>query len=140
MRKAREIPFLVRLADAGVATLEALWPRSTAAREVDRLTRDGFEAGAVYEVDFSVSFDEESAEEAMTAIRDAGFTIVERVGSPRIFLIVRASMPLRAFHLSRTVALLDRLVTPFFGYATLLAPGVRVSSVREGKRTSARFV
>ena len=140
MLKAREIPLVARLADVGVAALEALWPRSMAAREIERLTRDGFEAGAVYEVDFSVSFDEECAEEAISAIRDAGFTIVERVGSPRVFLIVQAAMPLRAFHLSRTVAQLDRLVTPFFGYATLLAPGARVSSAPNGKAASARFV
>lgn len=140
MRKAREIPLLIRLADAGVAALEALWPRSAAAREVERLTRDGFEPGALYEVDFSVSFDEESAEEAMSAVRDAGFAIVGRVGSPRVFLIVRASMPLRAFHLSRAVALLDRLVTPFFGYATLLAPGARLPAAPDGKTASARFV
>lgn len=140
MRKAREIPLVARLVDVGAAALEALWPRSVAAREVERLTRDGFEAGATYEVDFSVSFDEESAEEAISAIRHAGFTIVERVGSPRVFLIVRAAMPLRAFHLSRTVARLDRLVTPFFGYATLLAPGARVSSAPNGNAASARFV
>lgn len=49
-------------------------------------------------------------------------------------------MPLRALHLSRAVAHLHRLVTPFFGSATLLAPGARVSSPPDAKAAGARFV
>lgn len=143
MTLERAIPLTARLADLGVAALEAVWPRSTAAREVDRLARDGYATGALYDVDFSVSFDEEFAEQAIAAIRDAGFTIVERVGSARVFVIVRSRLPLRAFHLSRSVALLDRLVAPYYGYATLLAPAARVDGesptanpVREGHLSS----
>ena len=43
--------------DAATAVLSAAWPRSLAAREVERLANDGYAVGEICDVDFSLAFD-----------------------------------------------------------------------------------
>ena len=63
------------VADRGAALFAAVWPRSMARWEVERLTADGYPAGEVCDVDFSLAFDDGLADVALPAVRHAGFVV-----------------------------------------------------------------
>ena len=110
------------VADKGAALFSAVWPRSMAKFEVERLLADGYEAGEPCDVDFSVEFDGEHAEAALRAVRGAGFTLVDNARVAKGRAGVRGRLRLRAYDLSRAVARLDRAVAPFGGAAHVIGP------------------
>lgn len=124
--KERAVAIAVDAVDIGHAALAAAWPRSSAAREVERLAQHGYVAGATYEMDFSLSFDEAGADSALDAVRAAGFTVTERTRSTLCYATARRRIPLRAFDLQRATAVLQRIVDPFYGYAAAIGPVARV--------------
>ncbi len=124
--KERAAALAADAADIGLAALSAAWPRSMASREVERLAEHGYIVGAEYEMDFSLSFDEMGAETALTALREAGFTVTERTRSTLCYATARRRMPLRAYDLERATNTLQRIVAPYFGYAAAIGPVARV--------------
>lgn len=124
--KERAVSLAADVADIGTAALSALWPRSMASREMERLAEQGYIIGAEYEVDFILSFDETTADEALAAVRNAGFVVTERTRSTFCYATARRRIPLRAYHLDRATSLLQRVVAPYYGYASPLGPVARV--------------
>jgi hypothetical protein len=108
--------------EAGAALLQALWPRSDARREVERLTDEGYAAGTLCDVDFVVAFDTETAEHAIPAVCLAGFAVGDRTHSSRGVVTVRRRVRLRPYDLSRATARLSRAVTPYGGFAAIVGP------------------
>lgn len=145
MRSVREYATQIAAdaVDIGYAALAAAWPRSSASREVERLTQHGYVPGATYEMDFSLSFDETGAETALDAIRSAGFTVTERTRSTLCYATARRQIALKAFDLHRATAVLQRIVDPYFGFAAPIGPIARVyvppvAAEREAARIDAR--
>jgi hypothetical protein len=106
----------------GAALLAALWPRSEARREVERLADEGYAAGTLCDVDFVVAFDRESAEHALPAVRSAGFDVGDSSHSARGLVTVRRRMRLNAYDIARTSARLGRVVTRYGGFAEIVGP------------------
>ncbi len=111
------------VADHAVALFAAAWPRSLAAREVARLTGDGYSAGTTCDLDFSLSFDEPAlAEKAVPLLAQAGFTPADRPDSERGFLILRTRGCLRPYELARLTARVERAARAAGAYAELIGP------------------
>ena len=108
--------------DRGAALFAAVWPRSMARWEVERLTADGYPAGEPCDVEFSLAFDDGLADVALPAVRHAGFVVDDRAKAERGFVTVRGRVRLRAYDLSRAAARLDRLVAPYGGSAAVIGP------------------
>lgn len=109
--------------DAASAALAAAWPRSLAAREVDRLAHDGYAVGEPCEVDFSLAFDgTEFVDMALAAVHLQGFTVLDRTQALRGFATVRATMRLRAYDLVRATSRLNRTVWRYGGFGAVIGP------------------
>ena len=108
------------LSDSAAATLAALWPRSTASIEANRLVNDGYRAGELCDVHFLVAFDGTIPDSAFIAIRTGGFAVREQNGSLGGFVTVRARVRLRAYDLSITGARLDRIAEAHEAFATMI--------------------
>ena len=115
------------LADSAAATFASLWPWSAASIEVRRLAADGYPAGETADVFYLVSFDAPPADDAVRAVRAAGFSI--RDPAPLSgFLTVRATIRMGAYELMIAGSRLDRLVARYDGFATLIGAGRRESA------------
>jgi len=110
------------VADRGAALFSAVWPRSMAKFEVERLEADGYAAGAECDVDFSIEFDGAAAESALRAVRAAGFTLVDNAKVAKGRAGVRGRLRLRAYDLARAESRLQRALAPFGGSATVIGP------------------
>ena len=121
----RELPKVIeRIVDSGAGALSAVWPRSQSAREIGRLTRDGYRAGAPHEMEFAVTFEDACADAVLDDLRDGGFTLRERsVAKP--CCTVTARIPLSAYHLHVTTARLQRILAPHGGFAAAIGPLAR---------------
>ena len=107
------------LADSTFAAVASLWPRSAAAIEARRLIADGYPRGKPADVYFLVSFDGAVPDDALSAIRVAGFAIREPAQGGD-FATIRTRIRLGAFELMMTGKRLDRIVESFGGFATLI--------------------
>ena len=105
--------------DSAVATVASLWPRSAAAIEARRLIADGYPRGKPADVYFLVSFDGAVPDDALVAIRVAGFAIREPAQGGD-FATIRTRIRLGAFELMMTGKRLDRIVESYGGFATLI--------------------
>lgn len=111
--------------DAATAVLSAAWPRSLAAREVERLANDGYAVGEICDVDFSLAFDwPERVDMALAAVYLEGFTVLDRTQAERGFATVRAPVRLRAYDLVRAASRLNRAVWRYGGFGTVIGPAV----------------
>jgi hypothetical protein len=118
----RAVELVTVAADVSFAVGSALWPRSQASRERDRLVNEGYEDGAFCELDFTLAFpDAAGAGQALEAVRAAGFTMEQRLDA-RGFAVVRAAARLRPYDLSRIVARLNRIVQGYGGFAEVVGP------------------
>jgi hypothetical protein len=124
--KERAKALAANVADIGLAAYSAAWPRSTASREVERLAEHGYVVGETYDMDFTLSFDEEGADEALAAVRKAGFTITDPTRSTLCYATARKRVMLRAYHIVRATSVLQRIVAPYLGYAAPIGPIARV--------------
>ena len=145
--KERAAALAADVADIGLAAFSAAWPRSTASLEVKRLAQHGYVVGATYEMDFTLSFDEAGADEALAAVRKAGFTISEPTRSMLCYATARKRVALRAYQIVRATSVLQRIVAPYYGYAAPIGPVARVyvparaaerEKAREGHETARR--
>jgi hypothetical protein len=122
--------------DIASAALAAAWPRSLAAREVGRLTEDGYTAGEVCNVDFALALDRpELADMALSAAALAGFTPLDRTPDAHGFVTMRAPVRLRAYDLVRAASRLNRAVKRYGGFAEVIGPERRAP---EGDGTTGR--
>jgi hypothetical protein len=109
--------------DAATAALSAAWPRSLAAREVERLAEDGYAIGELCDVDFSLAFDTpDQVDMALAAVHLEGFTVLDQSQLTRGFVTVRAPVRLRAYDLVRTTARLNRAVWRYGGFGAVIGP------------------
>ena len=109
--------------DAATAVLSAAWPRSLAAREVERLAHDGYAVGEMYDVDFSLALDTpELVDMALAAVYLQGFTVLDRTQTARGFATVRATVRLRAYDLVRAASRLNRAVWRYDGFGAVIGP------------------
>lgn len=117
------------LADSVAATAAALWPWSAASIEVRRLADDGYPVGELADVYYLVSFDAPPPDDAVRAVRSAGFSIRDPAALSG-FLTVRATIRMGAYELMIAGSRLDRLVARYDGFATLIGAGRRESAER----------
>lgn len=137
--KERAMTLAAQVADIGYAAVAAIWPRSAVSLEVERLVEHGYVVGAMYDMDFSLSFEEDGAEVTLSALRNAGFSVSERTPSTLCYVTARRRMPLRAFDLQRATSVLQRIVAPYYGYAAAVGPVGRVYvPARVAERDAAR--
>jgi hypothetical protein len=132
MEKLKEVAaaIVTGVADVGKAVFSAVWPRSSAAREIERLAEHGYVSGATYEMDFSLSFDEAGSDAALAEVRQAGFTVTERAGSATLcYATARRRTTLRAYDLQRATSVLQRIVSRYYGYAAPIGPAARVYDI-----------
>jgi hypothetical protein len=114
---------VVDVIDVATAALSAAWPRSLAAREVERLADDGYAIGQVYDVDFALALDTpELADMALSAAALAGFTGLARQPDGHGFITVRTPVRLRAYDLVRATSRLHRAVWRYGGFAEVIGP------------------
>jgi hypothetical protein len=114
--------------DLATAALSAAWPRSLAAREVERLAHDGYAVGEPCDVDFSLAFDTpELIEMALAAVHLEGFTVLDRTQAERGFVTLRAPVRLRAYDLVRATSRLNRAVWRYGGFGTVIGPAAPAS-------------
>jgi hypothetical protein len=121
------------LADSTAATFASLWPWSAASVEVRRLAANGYPAGERADVFYLVSFDAPPPDDALRAVRAAGFSIREPAPSSG-FLTVRAAIRMGAYDLMIVGSRLDRLVARYDGFATLIGAGRLEREERAAKR------
>jgi hypothetical protein len=119
-----------RSLDAISAAFAAAWPGSTAARDARRLSAEEY-AGRVGNVEFLVDLPPERAIAVANDLRDAGFDVVPS-SLPHGFIVVRARLPLRAYHLHRLTTRLSRIVRPYAGIAVVIACAVAQHGVSRG--------
>lgn len=113
----------VDVIDVATAALSAAWPRSLAAREVERLAEDGYAIGEQCDVDFSLAVGTpDLADMALSAVALAGFTALDRHPDAHGFVIVRAPVRLRAYDLVRATSRLNRAVWRYGGFAEVIGP------------------
>jgi hypothetical protein len=113
----------VDVIDVATAALSAAWPRSLAAREVERLAEDGYAIGEACDVDFALTLDTpELADMALSAVALAGFTPNARHPDAHGIVIVRAPVRLRAYDLVRATSRLNRAVWRYGGFAEVVGP------------------
>ena len=110
---------MVLLGDRIVAAFASSWPRSAAALEARRLVADGYPAGKPCDVYFLVSFDDAVPDDALAAIRAAGFSVREPLGASG-FATIRARLTLGAYDLTMTGTRLERIAARFGGFSTLI--------------------
>ena len=139
----RAVTLAADVAEIGGAALSAIWPRSIASREVERLAQHGYVVGATYEMDFTLSFDVSGVDEVLAAVREAGFTVADPARSTFCYATARRHVPLRAYHIDRATSVLQRIVAPYGGYAAPIGPVARVyvparAAEREAARAEAR--
>jgi hypothetical protein len=109
--------------DAATAALSAAWPRSLAAREMERLADDGYAVGEICDVDFSLAFDApELVDMALAAVSLQGFIVLDRTQTGRGFATVRAAVRLRAYDLVRATSRLNRAVWRYGAFGTVIGP------------------
>jgi hypothetical protein len=114
--------------DAATAALSAAWPRSLAAREVERLAEDGYAVGALCDVDFSLAFETaERVDLALAAVTLEGFAVLDRSQVARGFVTLRAPVRLRAYDLVRATSRLNRAVWRYGGFGTVIGPSAPVA-------------
>jgi hypothetical protein len=106
--------------DAITAAFAAAWPGSAAVRDARRLADQEF-AGRVCNVEYLVDLPPERARAVANDLRDAGFDVSMPGSLPDGFLVVRARLPLRAYHLHRLTTRLTRLIRPYAGVAIVVA-------------------
>jgi hypothetical protein len=122
-----------QVVDSAHAAFAALWPRSIEAREIGRLVLDGCQPDSICDVEFSLSFDDPGVTgAAMRAVRAAGFVITDESSTSRGFVVVRLSMRLRPWDLSRTTSRLNRLIEPYGGFAAFIGPVETAEPVEAG--------
>src|ERR671914_47409 len=115
--------------DVATAALSAAWPRSLAAREVERLAEDGYPIGVACDVDFALALDApELADMALSAVALAGFIPLDRHPDAHGFVTVRAPVRLRAYDLVRATSRLNRAVARYGGFAEVIGPERRAPS------------
>ena len=118
----------VDVIDVATAALSAAWPRSLAAREVERLAEDGYAIGQACEVDFALALDTpELADMALSAVALAGFIPLDRHPDAHGFVTVRAPVRLRAYDLVRATSRLNRAVWRYGGFAEVIGPAAPVA-------------
>lgn len=100
----------------------AAWPRSVTNGEVERLVEDGLTAGQMCDFAFVLSVDPDDAESTLRDVRAAGFMVEDDAHRGQGYATVRSTLPLRAFHLSWTLARLNRLARRHGGFAEMLGP------------------
>ncbi len=108
------------LSDSIFASAAALWPRSTASLEANRLVNDGYPAKEICDLYFLVSFDGGVPDGVLATMRAAGFAVREQSGSPGGFVTVRTRVRLGAYDLSMAAARLDRIARVFDGFSTVI--------------------
>ena len=124
-----------QVVDVAAAAFSAAWPRSIEAEEIRRLTRDGYEAGAMCEVDFSLAFEGPAmAGIAQDLLRAVGFSIADDGLMSRGFVIVRLPVRLHPYDLALITLRLNRLVVPLGGFAVLVGPAHPDADHREPLR------
>jgi hypothetical protein len=120
----------VDVIDVATAALSAAWPRSLAAREVERLAEDGYTIGAECDVDFALALDAvELADMALSAAALAGFTALTRQPDGHGFVTLRAPVRLRAYDLVRATSRLNRAVWRYGGFAEVIGPAAPAPAV-----------
>lgn len=120
--------FAEQASDMAKAAFAAIWPRSSEAREIERLARDGCPAGTVCDVEFSLSFDGPTMTAAgLGSVRTAGFAVTDESSISRGFVVVRLPLRLSPWDLARTTARLNRLIDSYGGYAVFIG-AVELSS------------
>ena len=118
----RAAAFAAYVTDMATATLAAAWPRSLAAREIDRLLGEGYAVGSGCEMAFSLSFADAASAASAAAARRAGFATGHPSDGTGGLVTAYAVMPLRAYHLSLALSRLDRVAARYDGYATVIGP------------------
>jgi hypothetical protein len=109
--------------EAATAALSAAWPRSLAAREMERLAHDGYAVGEICDVDFSLALDTpELVDLALAAVHLEGFTVLDRTQTDRGFATVRTRVRLRAYDLVRATSRLNRAVWRYGGFGAVIGP------------------
>ena len=109
--------------DAATAALSAAWPRSLAAREMERLAHDGYAVGEICDVDFSLALDTpELVDMALAAVHLEGFTVLDRTQTDRGFATVRTRVRLRAYDVVRATSRLNRAVWRYGGFGAVIGP------------------
>jgi hypothetical protein len=126
--KSRLGAVVADVADKGAALFSAVWPRSMAKFDVERLEADGYTAGEPCDVDFSIEFDGAAAESALRAVRGAGFTLVDNSKLAKGRAGVRGRLRLRPYDLSRAESRLHRALAPFGGSAAVIGPAAPPSA------------
>jgi hypothetical protein len=131
-RSIRAPALAVGVIDLATAALAAAWPRSAAAREVGRLTEDGYAAGDVCNIDFALALDRpELADMALSAVTLVGFTPLDSTPDGHGFVTVRAPVRLRAYDLVRAASRLNRAVARYGGFAEVIGPEPRAAAADE---------
>jgi hypothetical protein len=108
-----------RSLDAISAALAAAWPGSAAVRVARRLASDEH-AGRVCNAEILVDLPPERACAAASDLREAGFDVSDTGSLPDGFIVVRARLPLRAYHLHRLTTRLTRLIEPYAGIVVVV--------------------
>jgi hypothetical protein len=117
---ARKDNWTRRSLDAISAAFAAAWPGSAAARDARRLASEEC-AGRVCSVEFLVDLPPDRTPLVVNDLRDAGFDVVIPGSLPDGFVVVRARLPLRPYHLHRLTTQLTRLIKPYAGIAIVVA-------------------
>jgi hypothetical protein len=110
------------VADTVQATFAAVWPRSAARHEIDRLREEGHLAGEACEMAFSLSFDDaQRATDASALVRRAGFAL-DLAEAKSGFLTARMQVRLTPWELARAVARLERVARSRGGFVAVVGP------------------
>ena len=122
------------LADSVAATAASLWPWSGASIEARRIAADGYPAGKPADVYYLVSFDDAAPEDALAAIRAAGFAVREP-GPLSGFVTVKVRVHVGAYDLTIAGARLEHIAEEFGAFSTLI--GAARTTNEEPGRTAA---
>lgn len=109
-----------RSLDIFSAVVAAVWPGSEAANDARRLGADEF-GDRNCPVEFLVDIPPERLLAVASDLRDGGFEVTTWGSVPNGFLLVRAHVRLRPYHLHRLTTRLSRIVRPYAGLAIVLA-------------------
>jgi len=124
---------MILLADSIAATAASLWPWSAASIEARRIAADGYRAGELADVYYLVSIDGGAPDDALAAIRAAGFAVREP-GPLRGFVTVKARIHIGAYDLTIAGARLEHIAEEFGAFSTL------IGAARTGDEEPARAV
>jgi hypothetical protein len=120
--------------DCIASAAAAAWPRSVVNGEMNRLTGEGHEPGAECAFGFVLALHPDDPDATLRAVRAAGFTVDDGARRGHGFAIVRATLALRAYQLSWTLARLNRIAGRHGGFAEMLGPapsGVTLGRLRD---------